>query len=155
MDIVDRATRSMIMAGIKNKDTKGELLVRKALHALGFRYQLHRRDLPGKPDLVFPRFRAVIFINGCFWHAHDCHLFKWPLSRAQFWREKINSNKARDLNNYAQCTALGWKVLVIWECSLKGKTKRKFNEVIYTTQNWLLYDSQNAEIAGKLIFHAR
>ncbi|PUA27930.1 MAG: very short patch repair endonuclease [Cellvibrio sp. 79] len=149
MDIVDKPTRSAMMAGIKNKDTKGELLIRRSLHSLGFRYQLHRKDLPGKPDLVFPKFRAVIFFNGCFWHAHSCHLFKWPSSRSDFWRDKITSNKIRDEKNYAKSTELGWKILVIWECSLKGKTKRSFNEVINTVQNWLLYDSQNAEIEGR------
>jgi DNA mismatch endonuclease (patch repair protein) len=149
MDIVSKSKRSSMMSGIKNKDTKGELLIRKSLHALGFRYQLHRKDIPGRPDLTFPKFQAVIFINGCFWHAHNCHLFKWPSSRSDFWQEKITSNKIRDEKNHAKCTELGWKILVIWECSLKGKTKRSFNEVINTVQNWLLYDPQNAEIEGR------
>ena len=149
MDIVDQMTRSTMMAGIRNKDTRGELLIRKSLHALGFRYQLHRKDLPGKPDLVFPKFRAVIFINGCFWHAHNCYLFKWPSTRPEFWQKKISSNKTRDAKNIDECSALGWKVLIIWECALKGKTKRSLNEVINTTQNWLLYDSQNAQIEGR------
>lgn len=148
MDIVSPRKRSLMMSGIKGKDTAGEIFIRKSLHALGFRYQLHRKDIPGKPDLVFPKFQAVIFINGCFWHAHNCHLFKWPSSRPEFWKEKINSNKTRDAINIEKCTESGWKVLVIWECSLKGKTKRNFNEVIRTTENWLLYDSQNAEIEG-------
>lgn len=150
MDIVNKQKRSEMMSGIKGKDTRGELAIRKGLHKLGFRYQLHRKDLPGKPDLVFPKFHSVIFINGCFWHAHDCHLFKWPSSRPDFWKEKISSNKNRDAVNIAKYAELGWKALVIWECALKGKTRRNFNEVIHTTQNWLLYDSQNAEIQGKL-----
>jgi len=148
-DVVDSNKRSSMMAGIKNKDTKGEIIVRKNLHKLGFRYQLHRKDLPGKPDLVFPKFNAVIFINGCFWHAHSCHLFKWPSSRPEFWQGKISSNKVRDQINIEKLTNLGWKVLVIWECALKGKTRRDLNEVIHTAANWLQYDSQNAEIEGR------
>ncbi|WP_189420384.1 very short patch repair endonuclease [Cellvibrio zantedeschiae] len=149
MDIVDKSKRSSMMAGIKNKDTKGELLIRRGLYKLGFRYQLHRKDLPGRPDLVFPKFNSVIFVNGCFWHVHNCHLFKWPSSRPEFWKEKINSNKIRDEVNLEKLTKLGWKVLVIWECALKGKTRRNLDEVIHTAANWIQYDSQNAEIEGK------
>lgn len=138
-----------MMAGIKGKDTRAELTIRRGLHRLGFRYQLHRKDLPGKPDLVFPKYKAVIFINGCFWHAHHCHIFKWPSSRIEFWKEKIGKNKIRDLKNIESCILSGWKVLVIWECSLKGKTRRKLNEVIHTAANWIMYDSQNAEIEGR------
>ena len=148
-DITSAEKRSEMMAGIKGKNTKGELIVRKSLHKLGFRYQLHRRDLPGRPDLVFPKFQAIIFINGCFWHAHNCHLFKRPSSRPEFWQKKISSNRVRDEINFAKLIELGWKVLVIWECALKGKTRRDLNEVIHTAANWLLYDSQNAQIEGK------
>lgn len=149
VDVVDRSKRAKMMAGIKGKDTKAELLVRKGLYQLGFRYRLHRKDLPGKPDLVFSKHKAVIYVNGCFWHGHDCHLFKWPSSRPEFWKEKITSNVERDKRNLAACTNSGWKALVIWECSLKGKTRRNLNEVIHTTANWLLYDAQSAEISGK------
>ncbi len=149
MDVVNKQKRSEMMSGIKGKDTRGELAIRKGLHKLGFRYQLHRKDLPGKPDLVFPKYNAVIFVNGCFWHAHNCHLFKWPSSRPEFWQEKISNNKIRDTNNLNKYIDIGWKVLTIWECSLKGKTRRNLNEVINTAANWLLYDSQNAEIEGR------
>lgn len=149
VDLVSSEKRSDMMAGIRAKNTRAEILIRKGLHHLGFRYQLHRKDLPGKPDLVFPKHRAVIFVNGCFWHAHGCHLFKWPSTRVEFWKEKIGSNKIRDVKNIVDCTNKGWKVLVIWECALKGKTRRKLDEVIHTTANWLLYDSQNAEIEGR------
>jgi len=138
-----------MMAGIKHKDTCSELFIRKGLHKLGFRYQLHRKDLPGKPDLVFPKHHAVIFVNGCFWHAHGCHIFKWPSTRTEFWKEKIGTNKIRDERNIQACISMGWKVLVIWECALKGKTRRQPNEVIHTAANWLLYDSLNAEIEGR------
>lgn len=151
MDVVNKQKRSEMMAGIKSKDTRGEMAIRKGLHKLGFRYQLHRKDLPGKPDLVFPKHHAVIFVNGCFWHAHNCHLFKWPSSRPDFWQEKIISNKIRDNSNIKKYIDISWKVLIVWECSLKGKTRRNLNEVINTAANWLLYDSQNAEIEGKSI----
>lgn len=148
MDIVEKSKRSAMMSGIKGKNTRGEIAIRKSLHKLGFRYQLHRKDLPGKPDLVFPKHHAVIFVNGCFWHAHHCHLFTWPSSRAEFWRDKIGGNRIRDERNVAACIHKGWKVLVIWECALKGKTRRNIHEVIHTAGNWLLYDPMNAEIEG-------
>lgn len=150
MDIVDKITRSAMMSGIKHKNTRNEIIIRKGLHKLGFRYQLHRKDIPGKPDLVFPKYHAVIFVNGCFWHAHGCHIFKWPSTRVEFWKEKIGVNKIRDERNVQACIAMGWKVLVIWECALKGKTRRNLNEVIHTAANWIIYDSQSAEIQGKL-----
>ena len=106
-DIVDTETRSRMMAGIRRKDTKPEIMVRKALHHLGYRYRLHDRKLPGKPDLVLPRYRAVILIHGCFWHAHECHLFKWPSTRNAFWREKIGRNRCRDANVANQLSSLG------------------------------------------------
>jgi DNA mismatch endonuclease (patch repair protein) len=149
MDIVDKTTRSAMMSGIKHKNTRNEIIIRKRLHKLGFRYQLHRKDLPGKPDLVFPKYHAVIFVNGCFWHAHGCHIFKWPSTRVEFWKEKIGANKIRDERNIQACIAMGWKVLVIWECALKGKTRRNLNEVIHTAANWIMYDSQSAAIEGK------
>lgn len=88
-DVVTPEKRSKMMSGIQGKNTKPELTIRKGLHALGFRYRLHGKTLPGKPDLVFPKYKAVIFIHGCFWHAHHCHLFKWPSTRVDFWQEKI------------------------------------------------------------------
>lgn len=148
IEIIDPA-RSKLMATIKSKNTSLELLVRKGLHRLGFRYRLHNKILSGKPDLVFPKHHAVIFVNGCFWHAHGCHIFKWPSTRVEFWKEKIGTNKIRDERNIQACIATGWKVLVIWECALKGKTRRNLNEVIHTAANWLLYDSQSAELEGK------
>lgn len=108
------------MAAIRGADTKPELLIRRQLHALGFRYRLHDKKLPGRPDLVFSRYRAVLFINGCFWHGHDCDLFKWPKTRPEFWRAKIGGNVARDLRNEKELEALGWRVGVVWECALKG-----------------------------------
>ena len=101
-DIVDKATRSRMMSGIRGKDTRPEVLVRKALHALGFRYRLHNKSLPGKPDLSFPKYKAVIFIHGCFWHGHSCRYFKVPKTRTDFWQDKINSNRLRDAQQLVQ-----------------------------------------------------
>lgn len=138
-----------MMAGIQGKNTKPELLIRQGLHRLGFRYALHSKELPGKPDLVFRKFKAVIFIHGCFWHAHDCHLFKWPSTRPDFWREKIRSNRERDEKQKQQLNKQGWRSLVIWECALKGKYKLAYKDVINTAANWLQFDTQNAEIRSK------
>lgn len=108
------------MAAIKGGNTKPEILIRRHLHSLGFRYRLHDSRLPGKPDLVFPQFHAVLFINGCFWHGHDCNLFRWPRTRPEFWRRKICRNIARDLRNEAELVASDWRVGIVWECALKG-----------------------------------
>ena len=107
------------MAGIKAKNTKPEMIVRRGLHAMGFRFQLHDGKLPGKPDLVFPKYRAAIFVNGCFWHGHECAHFKWPRTREEFWRAKIGSTKARDLVVLEALKQLGWGAEVIWECELR------------------------------------
>jgi len=113
--------RSRIMSSIKSKNTKPELIVRQRLHALGFRYILHDKRLPGKPDIVLPRYKAVIQIQGCFWHGHDsCYLFKWPKSRSEFWYEKINKNIARDRANQEKLLELGWRVLIWWECNIRN-----------------------------------
>ena len=149
VDVVDKKSRSRMMSGISGKNTKPEMLIRKGLHRRGFRYRLHKSDLPGKPDLVFPKYKAIILINGCFWHQHDCHLFKWPSTREEFWRKKILGNKARDERNLKIYSELGWKVLVIWECAIKGKTRRPLSEVIETAVEWLQLDTQNSEVSGR------
>ncbi|WP_285762771.1 very short patch repair endonuclease [Biformimicrobium ophioploci] len=146
-DTVSKGKRSEMMAGIGRKDTKPELMIRKALHSLGFRYRLHCGKLPGKPDLVFPRYRAIILVNGCFWHGHHCHLFRLPKTNTQFWKEKIAANCARDRKNQEMYAMRDWRVLIIWECSLKGKTKLPFDEVIDRAVEWLLSDIALAEIS--------
>ena len=120
VDVVDRQTRSRMMSGIRGTNTKPELMVRKSLHSRGFRYRLHTKGIPGKPDLVLPKYRTVIFVHGCFWHRHDCTLFKWPKTRETFWRDKLTKNTERDKRNVAALLSDGWRVLVIWECALKG-----------------------------------
>ena len=141
-----------MMSGIRNKNTRHEVLIRKILHHHGFRYKLHDKSFPGKPDLVLPKYKAVIFVNGCFWHVHDCHLFKWPSTRKEFWQEKLASNKERDEVNLEKYQHSGWKVLVIWECALKGKTRLRLRDVIYSTINWLRFDNLDAEITGQGVF---
>lgn len=125
------------MAGIGPADTKPEMLLRKGLHALGWRYRLHDRKLPGKPDLVFPGRRAVIFVNGCFWHGHACHLFKWPKSRSEFWRDKISGNVRRDDRVRRQLLEGGWRIADVWECTLKGRERRRLDEVLQECSTFL------------------
>jgi DNA mismatch endonuclease (patch repair protein) len=148
VDIVSSETRSRMMSGIRGKNTKPEILIRKVLFAQGFRYRIHDKNLPGKPDLVLPKYKAVIFIQGCFWHLHDCHLFKWPKSREDFWREKIESNKARDVKVIRDITASGWRILIIWECALKGKTRRSLEELSDMVVDWIRSDTPYLEVAG-------
>ncbi|MCC6772877.1 MAG: DNA mismatch endonuclease Vsr [Gemmatimonadaceae bacterium] len=118
-DVVDPATRSRMMAGIRGKDTKPEMLVRRYLHGRGFRYRLHDRKLPGRPDLVLGRFRSVVEVRGCFWHGHHgCKYATRPRSNAAFWAAKLRANCERDSRNLAALEASGWRVLVIWECEV-------------------------------------
>lgn len=122
-DTLTPSERSARMARIRAKDTRPEWLVRRLIHGMGYRYRLHRRELPGCPDLVFPGRRKVIFVHGCFWHRHgkDCPLTRWPKSRMAFWRPKLTANHARDQRNQRALTALGWRWLVVWECELSDR----------------------------------
>lgn len=117
-DVVSAEVRSRMMAGIRSKHTKPEMIVRRGLHRLGFRYRLHDKRLPGKPDLVLSRYRVAIFVNGCFWHGHNCPSFKWPKTRVTFWMAKIESNRRRDEVVLKQLHTQGWYSEVIWECQL-------------------------------------
>lgn len=121
VDVVDPATRSRMMSGIRNKNTKPELALRKHLHVLGLRYRLHSKVLPGHPDLVFPKWRAVIFVHGCFWHWHGCRLSKLPESRREFWEAKLSGNRERDAKNLSVLMEAGWRCAIVWECALRGK----------------------------------
>lgn len=123
-DVVDAATRSRMMAGIRGKDTKPEVFLRKALHAQGLRYRLGGGGLPGKPDLVFPSRKTVVFVHGCFWHQHNCKYFKWPNSNKAFWYTKLARNVVRDKQVNRELSKLGWRVLTVWECELR-KTRYK------------------------------
>lgn len=119
LDIVSRAVRSRMMAAIKGSNTKPELAVRSALHRAGLRFRLHRRDLPGSPDLVFPRYRTVVFVHGCFWHRHPrCNNAHLPVTNGAWWREKLRRNQLRDRRQQRELSHDGWRVLVIWECEI-------------------------------------
>jgi DNA mismatch endonuclease (patch repair protein) len=147
-DIVAPAVRSRMMAGIRGKDTKPEMLLRRGLHAAGFRFRLHDGTLPGRPDMVFPRYRAVLFAHGCFWHGHDCHLFRWPATRREFWEAKIIRNKEVDAGSVAALAALGWRPGIVWECALKGRTRRPLAEVLDVYATWLRSGEGLLEVRG-------
>lgn len=136
------------MSAIRGKNTQPELLVRKALHADGFRYRLHGRALPGKPDLVFPKYSAVVFIHGCFWHGHDCHLFRMPASRREFWEAKIAGNARRDGQVTTSLREAGWRVGTVWECALKGRTRLQMSDVTTILAIWLRGGAAELEIRG-------
>lgn len=147
-DIVPADVRSRMMAGIRATNTKPELLLRKGLHARGFRFRLHDPALPGKPDIVLPRYRAVILAHGCFWHGHDCHLFKWPSTRPEFWQTKIGRNREVDARTDAALAQAGWRQGVVWECALKGRARLPLEDVISACAEWIRSDRQRIEIRG-------
>lgn len=147
-DIVDSVTRSRIMTRVKGKNTRLELLIRKGLHSRGFRYRLHHASLPGKPDMVFPKYRAIIFINGCFWHGHECTLFSWPKTRKDFWKDKIEKNRTRDHVTITRLQEKGWRTLVIWECALRGPRKKPMDEVLDECSSWIIGSDSATEIQG-------
>lgn len=120
---ITKAQRSRNMARVKNKNTAPELVVRKILHRLGFRFRLHRSDLPGNPDVVLPRHRKIILVHGCFWHGHDCPRGKRPSTKQEFWNPKLDKNQQRDKANQEKLRELGWQVLVVWECQVKDTDK--------------------------------
>lgn len=139
------------MSGIRGKDTKPELIVRQGIHKRGFRYSLHNRNILGRPDLVFPKYEAMVLVHGCFWHGHDCHLFKWPGGeRASFWRKKIVGNMRRDSSQLEEYRRQGWRVAIIWECSLKGKTRIGNEEVVERLATWLRGTENFLEVRGQL-----
>jgi len=118
---MNQEARSRIMRENKGKNTKPELAVRKMLHSLGYRFRLHRKDLPGSPDIVLPRYQTVIFVHGCFWHQHSgCSLASVPQTRSDFWKEKLRKNQARDKRNQIKLEEMGWNVVVLWECETKN-----------------------------------
>jgi DNA mismatch endonuclease, patch repair protein len=134
MDTVSRIVRSRIMASVGTKNTGPELFLRKALHRLGLRFRLHCPDLPGRPDIVFPRFRTVVLVHGCFWHSHGCKLTTVPSSRRQFWQRKFQENRSRDERIATALRGSGWKVITVWQCQLgaKGKTAERVAQRIET-----------------------
>lgn len=132
VDVHSSERRSYNMSRIKGKDTKPEMIVRKWLWHNDYRYRLHYRKLPGKPDIVFPGRKKVIFVHGCFWHKHDCNYFKWPKSNPDFWKKKIEGNVIRDNKNYSNLNYQGWEYLVVWECETKEKNLEPlWNKLIF------------------------
>lgn len=136
-DVVSPSTRSRMMANIGSKNTSPEKCIRSLLHQEGFRFKLHVNKLPGKPDIVLPKYNSVIFVNGCFWHRHNCHLFRLPKTRSIFWEEKLNKNSESDRHNIDLLLEAGWRVGIVWECSMKGKLKLPEKVLIEMISSWL------------------
>ncbi len=139
-DIVDPVTRSRMMAGIRSVDTGPEMQVRRFLHGRGFRYRLHDRRLPGRPDIVLPRWGAVVEVQGCFWHAHDgCPLFRFPDTRREFWENKLLGNRRRDEGNHKALVSGGWRVATVWECALRSDSDAQLRRL----ELWLRSDHED------------
>lgn len=138
-----------MMSGIRGVNTRPELFVRKALFARGFRYRIHARGLPGKPDIVLPRWKAAILVHGCFWHGHaNCKLAKIPSTRIAFWESKLARNREVDLRTNAQLEEFGWRVLTIWECALRGTDRLVFEDMLSTVEGWIRGNRSSSEIRG-------
>ena len=147
-DIFSSAVRSRMMSAIKGKDTKPELSIRKNLHSRGYRYRLHVNGMPGRPDMVFPKFFCALFVHGCFWHGHDCNLFHWPATRIDFWKEKINGNRKRDSVSESTLLDEGWRVGKVWECALRGRARLEIDDIITQCEHWLRGTEPQLEIRG-------
>lgn len=145
-DIVDSATRSKMMSGIRSKDTRIEVSLRKELFARGFRYRLNVKTLPGKPDLVLRQYQAVIFVNGCYWHGHNCHLFRLPATNTEFWLNKIQGNRERDLKYQRILLEQGWRVGIVWECALRGRNAPGLDATVTALAFWLKGKAKTIEI---------
>lgn len=152
VDIVDKATRSRMMAAVRAKNSKIELAFRRRLFAMGFRYRLHRRDLPGTPDIVLPRHEAIVLVHGCFWHHHGCHLSQLPATRTAWWRKKLQRNRERDIQVAAELTKEGWRVLTIWECSFRKSgvdRERKLDELSQKARDFILSTRKRQQIPAR------
>ena len=150
-DIVDTTTRSRMMSGIRGKNTKPELLVRRYLHSKGFRFRLHKKELPGRPDIVLPKYGAVIQVHGCYWHRHkNCRLAYEPKSRREFWLEKFAQNVRRDEATTRELLSMGWRVMTVWECALRDSELRDYG--LEAVVEWIESDCPAAEFprAGRL-----
>lgn len=148
MDTVDKATRSHIMSRVGQKNTGPEMRLRKALHHYGLRYRLHDKRLPGSPDIVFPRFKAVLFVHGCFWHSHGCEASTIPKTHKKYWIEKFESNVERDRKNKENLLEEGWRMMVVWECVLKGKNL-DLESVVRTVSDWLRSETRFSEFGER------
>ena len=148
-DVLTPEQRRSVMSRIRGKDTKPEMLIRQGLHGRGLRYRLHGAGISGTPDMVFPKYRTVVFVHGCFWHCHGCALFKWPKTRTMFWKTKINRNVERDREVRVALKKSEWRVIVIWECALRGKNRRALPDVLSTAEAFIRNGRESSsEIAG-------
>lgn len=148
-DVLTPAQRRLNMSRIRGRDTKPELQLRHGLHAAGLRYRLHPPELPGRPDIVFPRHHAVILVHGCFWHGHDCHLFRMPATRAEFWTTKIRRNQERDERTRRTLLEEGWRVLTVWECAMKGPHRRDMPDVLARCLGFVNSTSRSGTLTGR------
>jgi DNA mismatch endonuclease (patch repair protein) len=129
-----------MMAQIKSKDTKPELVIRRALHSMGFRYSLHVKQLPGKPDIVLRKYNAIVQVNGCFWHMHGCKYSTIPKSNSAFWAAKLTANRARDEENNKRLVELGWRLCVVWECAIRDRSAEEIISVANALAEWIRFD---------------
>ncbi|MBQ4875262.1 MAG: DNA mismatch endonuclease Vsr [Rickettsiaceae bacterium H1] len=149
MDIFTKEKRSKIMSEIRSKDTKPEIMLRKALFNKGYRYRTHAKNIDGKPDIYLKKYNAVIFFHGCFWHGHNCKLGKLPKTRIEFWKNKIESNKKRDSNIANALKSKGYRVLIVWGCVFQGKGQNRLGEVIDRVTEWINSKNSSNEILSK------
>ncbi len=147
-DVVSPEIRSRMMSAIREKNTKPEMLIRSQLHRAGYRFRTHDSKLPGKPDIVLRKHQTVIFIHGCFWHQHDCYLFKWPKTRPGFWKKKLSKNRGNDRVVIDQLMSLNWRICIIWECAIKGRKIKNLPAIIASVSEWLNSHENRLEISG-------
>ena len=147
-DVHDPLTRRKNMRAIKSRDTKPEIKLRSLLHRAGYRFRLNQKVGPAKPDLVFAKFSAAFFVNGCFWHGHDCPKFRLPVVRGVFWRDKILANQQRDIAQISALIAGGWNTGVVWECALSGKNKVPGDELVSTISGWFMGDHRWLDVSA-------
>lgn len=148
-DVLKPEQRRLNMSRIRGRDTKPEMIIRRGLHRLGFRFRLHTRELPGRPDLVLPKYRCAIFVHGCFWHDHGCALCKRPTTRPEFWDAKLRRNKERDASAVRALLAVEWKTLIVWECALRGPNRLSLDEVLTFINDFIKAETRaSQEIAG-------
>lgn len=150
MDQYDKETRSRVMAAVRSANTKPEILLRSLIHRMGLRYRLHPKDLPGRPDLVFPRYHAVIFVHGCYWHRHGCYKSTMPDTRTAFWNAKFSANLARDQRQIQALLEKQWRVMIVWECALVGKEALGGEKIGKMVRAWLTGSDERGEIPGGL-----
>ena len=149
-DVLSEQQRRHNMSRIRGRHTKPELILRRGLHARGVRFRLHRKELPGRPDIVFPKYRAVLLVHGCFWHGHGCQMFRWPETHADFWQEKIRKNQERDFLNIQALQEKGWRVLTVWECAIRGPGRMPLDDLLDLCVAFLPKRTpQHTEIRGR------